>query len=286
MMLEDSYDTAKVVARVTPTEEGTTQVHNDFKLHKSQSMGNLSGFSASTEPTASFSETDSVDDQRLTVSQIDSFSLRDVVGRTQRGANQGGWMEGPVLKFVNQREEDTTILEEEEEGDEDENDDILSRIPTTPQLGEENDTIVESGSHRLFPDGIPTEVTVFHHAAASFLNSSTESGETDLRKFQMYETLLASYKDKLEWSERLNNSSYEYLRETQRYAEDLLAQREELVAVIEQIENDENRRNDQELLLKGITCSSLLFYLAGGSHHYLIAAVVLQLFVAVVNLVL
>lgn len=171
-----------------------------------------------------------------------------------------------------------------------ENDDILSQVPTAPQQeGGENDAVIQFGyqPHRLLSNGIPAEVTILHDSSQSSLfNGGSEDGETVQKRIQLYETLLSSYKDKLMWSERLNDTSYDYLRETQRYAEDLLSQRQELVSVIEQMEFDENRTNDQELLLKGITCSSLLFYLAGGSHLYLVAAVVLQLFIAVVNLIL
>lgn len=288
MLIGDSQQLPEGISRATPNDEETSSGPCDGKLQKSLSLGDLSGVSESTEPTASFSDTDSIDEHRPTVSQIDLYFQTEL-----RERNKSPRSEEKVIKLVNnQREEDSSVLEEDYEDDvhddDDENDDILSHMPTVPQLGDENDTIFESGSQqdRLLPDGIPMEVTVFHHSAVSFVHGSSVNGETDQRRIQLYETLLLSYKEKLESSERLNDSSYEYLREAQGYAEELLSQRQELVSVIEQMENDENRRSDQELLLKGITCSSLLFYLAGGSHLYLVAAVVLQLFIAVVNLVL
>jgi hypothetical protein len=106
------------------------------------------------------------------------------------------------------------------------------------------------------------------------------------RRLKKFETLIISYKNKLKSSEHLNNTLHKYLRQTQGYAENLLSERQELVDIINEMEKEDTRRVDQELLLKFIMASSLFLYLLGGSHKFLVATVVLQLIVTAVNVII
>mmetsp|Transcript_61142 Transcript_61142/g.68467 ORF Transcript_61142/g.68467 Transcript_61142/m.68467 type:complete len:221 (+) Transcript_61142:97-759(+) len=103
-------------------------------------------------------------------------------------------------------------------------------------------------------------------------------------RLKMYENVIISYKQKLKSSESLNNSLHKYLRQTQEYAENLTSERRELITTVEDIENEDNKRVDQELLMKFILCSCLFFYFLGGSHNFLVGAAVLQLIVTVVSI--
>lgn len=105
------------------------------------------------------------------------------------------------------------------------------------------------------------------------------------RRLKKLETLISSYKDKIASSENLNSSLHKYLGQTQSYAENLLSERQELIDIILEMEREDNRRVDQDLLLKFIMCSSLFLYLLGGSHKFLVATVVLQLVVTIVNII-
>ena len=102
----------------------------------------------------------------------------------------------------------------------------------------------------------------------------------------MHKDALKSYKDKLQASNSENDALHDILKQTQEYAEELLSERKELMQVIEELEGESEERNDQELLLKVIVLFSLGVYAFGGSPEFLAAAVVLQLFVTLVNLVL
>jgi conjugal transfer/entry exclusion protein len=105
------------------------------------------------------------------------------------------------------------------------------------------------------------------------------------RRLQQFQTVISSYKNRLKSSEHLNNSLHKYLRQTQGYAENLLSERQELIDIINEMEKEDTRRVDQELLLKFIMCSSLFLYFFGGSHQFLVATVVLQLIVTAVNII-
>jgi hypothetical protein len=133
---------------------------------------------------------------------------------------------------------------------------------------------------------IPLEVVIINDDAENIPSIRGHVVKEDVdRKLKQYETLLVSYQQKLRSSENLNSSLHKYLRQTQGYAEDLLSDRQELLEFIKDVEQEDNRRIDQELLLKFIMCSGLFFYLFGGSHQFLVGTVVLQLMVTVVNIV-
>lgn len=134
-------------------------------------------------------------------------------------------------------------------------------------------------------EDIPLEVIIINDDAGDFAPVRGQVVNEDLeRNLKKCETLIASYKDKLKSSENLNGALHRYLRQTQGYAENLLSEREELLGIIQDMEKEDNRRVDQELLLKFIMCTSLFFYMCGGSQQFLVGAVALQLLVTVVNM--
>ena len=137
------------------------------------------------------------------------------------------------------------------------------------------------------PDGIPSEVMILHDSdETADRDDSPVSSKPDMQQLEMHTTMLKSYRDKLQASNSENDALQDLLKQTQEYAEELLNERKELLQVIEELENECNERNDQELLLKVIVLFSLGVYACGGSAEFLAAAVVLQLFVTLVNLVL
>lgn len=145
----------------------------------------------------------------------------------------------------------------------------------------------EFGGSKSLTQTIPLEVVVITDDEEYIPSIRGHIVKEDVeRRLQKFETLITSYKNKLKSSEHLNNSLHKYLRQTQNYAETLLSERQELIDIINEMEKEDIRRVDQELLLKFIMCSSLFLYLFGGSHQFLVATVVLQLVVTVVNILI
>ena len=169
----------------------------------------------------------------------------------------------------------------------------LSRLTISTE-----DTYEDELSQFSLSEDIPLEVVIINDdygavGGGKKIPSSIRGGRDDDaafdqeemdRRLKMYESVISSYKHKLKSSENLNNNLQKFLRQTQGYAENLLSDRQELITVIEDIEKEDNRRVDQELMMKFILCSSLLFNLFGGSHLFLTGAVVLQLIVTIVSI--
>lgn len=134
---------------------------------------------------------------------------------------------------------------------------------------------------------IPSEVVIIHDDEEDSIPTTRCPivNEDIERRMQMYETVIVSYKQKVRSSESMNSSLHKYLRQTQGYAENLMSEREELLEVIQDMEQEDNRRIDQELVLKFIMCTALIFNLFGGSHLFLVASVVLQLVCTFVSMV-
>ena len=150
----------------------------------------------------------------------------------------------------------------------------------------ENTNNNNSNSISPLSQDIPLEVVIINDDGEDIPTIRGQIVNEDVeRRMQTYETVLVSYKQKVRSSESMNSSLHKYLRQTQGYAENLMSEREELLEVIQDMEKEDNRRIDQELLLKFIMCSSLFFYLFGGSQHFLVASVVLQLICTVVNMI-
>jgi len=143
----------------------------------------------------------------------------------------------------------------------------------------------ESESDSLFASDIPLEVIIINDDEVNMSSTQGSAVSEDVEhRLKIYESTLESYRLKLKSTEDLNDSLHKYLRQTQGYAEDLMSEREELVNVIKDMEKDNTRRIDQDLLLKAVMCSGLFFYLFNGSHQFLVGAAVLQLIVTLVNI--
>lgn len=139
------------------------------------------------------------------------------------------------------------------------------------------------GSKSLTQD-IPLEVVVITDEEENIPSIKGHIVREDVeRRLKKFETLIVTYRDKLKSSEHLNASLHKYLRQTQGYAEELLSERQELIDIINEMEKEETRRIDQDLLLKFLMCSSLALYLLGGSNQFLVGSVVLQLVYTFVN---
>lgn len=232
-------------------------------LHKSTSVGNLSRFTATTaEGTDSLStgraDHEEAPDHRLTVFQLDSWSESKVSDERNRcGAAP------PASTFS---------------GDEDISKSVLSKSSSI---------VSAERSAPALPAGIPSEVLVIRDHSETSVRGAfvwSDSPETEDNRLDLYQKLLASYREKMQSTSEENDTLHEFLRQTQSYAEDLLNQREELIQAMEELEEDVSQRNDQELLLKVIMLFSLLMYLSGGSPEFLVASVGLQLFATLVNL--
>ena len=143
------------------------------------------------------------------------------------------------------------------------------------------------GSNALTSQTIPLEVVVITDDEDHIPSIRGHIVKEDVeRRLQKFETLITSYRSKLDSSEHLNNSLHKYLRQTQNYAENLLSERQELLDIINEMEKEEIKKVDQDLLLKFMMCSSLFLYMFGGSHQFLVATVVLQLVVTFVNILI
>ena len=146
-------------------------------------------------------------------------------------------------------------------------------------------TMSDGGSKSL-TQTIPLEVVIVNDDEENIPSIRGHIVKEDVeRRLQQFQTVISSYKNRLKSSEHLNNSLHKYLRQTQGYAENLLSERQELIDIINEMEKEDTRRVDQELLLKFIMCSSLFLYFFGGSHQFLVATVVLQLIVTAVNII-
>jgi len=140
------------------------------------------------------------------------------------------------------------------------------------------------GSKSLTQD-IPLEVVVITDDEENIPSIRGHIVREDVeRRLKKFESLILTYKDKLRSSESLNATLHKYLRQTQSYAENLLSERQELIDIINEMDKEETRRVDQELLLKFMMGSSLAVHLLGGSHQFLVGTVVLQLVYTFVNI--
>jgi len=142
------------------------------------------------------------------------------------------------------------------------------------------------GSKSLTQD-IPLEVVVINDEEENIPSIRGHIVREDVeRRLKKFETLTVTYRDKLKSSEHLNSSLCKYLRQTQGYAEELLSERQELLDIINEMEKEETRRIDQDLILKFMMSSSLALYLLGGSNQFLVGTVALQLVYTFVNVLL
>ena len=110
-------------------------------------------------------------------------------------------------------------------------------------------------------DGLPREIIVLGEEALE-----TEEEVTDVhQRLRIAETLVSTYRDKMNSTEAMTDNLQEYLAQAQTYAEDVLADRDELLREIETLHQEEQSRMDKLMFLKVIMASSLCYYLCGGS---------------------
>jgi hypothetical protein len=252
-------------------------------LQKSMSVGNLSRVTATTaDGTDSCSVfgggiyDDVHDDHRLTVFQIDSWSEESK--RIQVGKQN-------IISPATSGDNDIRV--------------VISSLLSLASDDDNDDEEEQDGSDMALPDGIPTEVLILTDPTETSARGSlmwnqvnndddcanNYKGTTDAQA-ELYHMFLQSYKQRLQSTSQENEALHELLRQARQYAEDLLNQREELVQVIEEMEDDASHRNDQQLFLKVIMLFSLLLFLSGGSSGFLVAAVGLQLLATFINLVI
>jgi hypothetical protein len=126
------------------------------------------------------------------------------------------------------------------------------------------------------PEGMPNEIVVI---SDSDVSDASSSEIVDIRnRLKFAETLVASYKAKMESTENLADTLSRYLRKTQDSAE-----RSQLLNTIQDMEKQEKRSNDVNSLLKMMMCLSLFSYFCGRSELFLVASVGAYLMVDVMN---
>lgn len=131
----------------------------------------------------------------------------------------------------------------------------------------------------VMPDGIPREIFVLDEDAFS-----REQEVTDIhQRLLLAETLAQSYKAKMQSTEELTDNLHEYLKQAQTIAEDLLADRNNLLQQVHEMEKEERTHLDQYMLMKVIMASSLCYYMLGGSPIFLTCSVGLNLIADTVN---
>lgn len=127
-------------------------------------------------------------------------------------------------------------------------------------------------------EGLPREIVV--------VGEDVLDVEEDIdvhQRLRIAETLAQTYKAKVQSTETMADNLTEYLRQAQVYAEDVLADRDELLREIESMQDEEQSRLDQLMLLKVIMASSLCYYVCGGSPMILTVSVGLFLAVDALN---
>lgn len=125
-------------------------------------------------------------------------------------------------------------------------------------------------------EGIPRDVYVIYEG-----DHSVDEGSDIHQRLQIAETLVMSFKAKMKSTEALTDTLYEYLRQAQIYADDVLADRNKLLKEMEMMQEEVQSQLDQRILLKVIMALSLFYFLCGGSHFLLTCSVCLNLLVDV-----
>lgn len=163
-------------------------------------------------------------------------------------------------------------LEDSEDEDEP---DSMSIPSARSSLNELDDNLYMDDN---LPDGVPGEILVIDEEVAS----NDQIVDVNHR-LMIAESLAQTYKAKMKSTEELADSLHEYLGKAQQYAEDVLADRNELLSAIHEMETEEKKMNDQSSLMKLVMGFSLLCCLCGGSYSFLMCSVGLFLISDVVN---
>lgn len=137
----------------------------------------------------------------------------------------------------------------------DENDSLSVAAPQTGSLGDADTT-------EMFADqGLPREIVVLDEDALD-----TDYGTDDIhQRLRIAQALAKSYKAQIQSTEDMTDHLHEHLKQAQNYAEDVLADRDDLLREIATLQNDEQRRMDQYMFLKAAVACSVCYYLCGGS---------------------
>lgn len=128
------------------------------------------------------------------------------------------------------------------------------------------------------PDGLPGEILVIDEEG-----TGGEQAADIQHRLMIAESLAQTYKAKMKSTEELADSLHEYLAKAQQYAEDVLADRNELLGTIHEMEREEATKSDQTTLMKVVMGFSLLCCMCGGSYSFLMCSVGLFLVSDVVN---
>jgi hypothetical protein len=163
-------------------------------------------------------------------------------------------------------------------------DDLLNIVDGEDSLSEaaiRTSFIDCDASLEFLAEGLPREIIVLDEGVLE------AEGVTDVhQRLRIAETLVMTYKAKMQSTENMADNLHEYLRQAQTYAEDVLADRDELLREIENMHEEEQSRMDQLMFLKVIMASSLCYYICGGSPMILTYSVGLYLVADTLNSIL
>ena len=129
-------------------------------------------------------------------------------------------------------------------------------------------SLIDGDDHSFdfIADGLPREIIVLEDEEEDTAMETREGNVTDVsQRLRIAETLVRTYRDKMRSTEDMTDNLHEFLIKAQTYAEDVLADRDELLREIETMHEEEQLRMDKLLLLKVLMASSLCYYVCGGS---------------------
>ena len=126
---------------------------------------------------------------------------------------------------------------------------------------------------------VPSEIVVIQESPMSLHSSSTD----ELSQLQEAELLAQCYKEKVQSTERSGDLLHKYLQKTQGHAQELASENQDLRYAIAEMSREEVMRHDQDLLFKTLIGACFVFYMFGGSEYYLAAPVGLYLLCSIVS---
>jgi len=157
-------------------------------------------------------------------------------------------------------------------------DDLYSEEDSTSNAAIRTSLIDGENSLEFIAEGLPREIIILDDDALE------SADDADIhQRLKIAETLVRTYRAKMQSTENLTDSLHDYLRHAQTYAEDVLADREELLREIEHMQEEEQARMDRLMLFKLIMACSLCYYACGGSPAFLIYSVGLYLVADTLN---
>ena len=151
--------------------------------------------------------------------------------------------------------------------DNDEDNDERDSIAGSMAVIRTSSSLLDGDDHSFdfMAEGLPREIIVLEEGDDNAMETR-EGNVTDVsQRLRIAETLVRTYRDKMRSTEDMTDNLHEFLIKAQTYAEDVLADRDELLREIETMHEEEQLRMDKLLLLKVIMASSLCYYVCGGS---------------------